>query len=779
MSSPGVLVGSRLLAGSYAPITVPPVGGGTAVLSITTSFSSITRVTGDTASAVVTVTRTVRSDTSCSVPWSIQAVGSNPVTGAYFQVGVLPSGTITFNAGELTKTVTILLSAGNRPDVQMTGRFALGEPTNATLGTVTLFNFFLTAREADPGRVDGSEPEWAVLPLIASAPNKTTMDVVSELSALNSTEAGHTYVVAADLDADGATYTISGNGTLTTPVAIRGNSDAKSSFPTLKNCTLNITGTRVVIQQLRLENVTIRLVSGQYTQIQHCRFSGYSSGGIDNGAIVYPTGSTARYTLVFANSVLKASDALIMARCFIFSNAITVTNHWKYLWVRRNLFKNFQRPAADADAYVLRLGNGASDANKNVHAVIQENLFKDLDTDGYAGYAYAGNIRVYDNTFETTVKVGPGGGGGGGDGDAKWWVKTQRSGREWSSGPSYWSAGPDDDGNFDDYEREIAFIDIANGGRPDSSHLTMALCHGGSYATENNTIQSGSQLDWTATTGHWNRIWQKMRPGTWLVWAVNFYGEDRHTETEKGGDSSILQEIKDGDWDRSFGNFGRRILKNFADNNPRGHPIDRLLLRIEHENNQSNYYRIYEGTRLLYKQAYERALSKIRDGLGDQASKVKFMFAPGHTPKIGAYDSWCANNIDILSVSWHPTRSVNTREKVRQYIKGDDGGNDNSKYGLDEMLAFAQRANLPLCFPEWSPKNIDDDSNVISDICMEEAYDNMFNLADVKSRLVGECVYHRRMLDPEGYRQSDAEGKAAWRRAVNVLKTKWSGTKPS
>lgn len=361
-----------------------------------------------------------------------------------------------------------------------------------------------------------------------------------------------------------------------------------------------------------------------------------------------------------------------------------------------------------------------------------------------------------------------------------WWQVVGRSARANGrlSGVSYWAAATSAIPNYTKHDTQVALIDAYNGGRPHhegQSTATMALTHGGPTGTVNSQITPGSQLDWSASKDHFTVGWRYFPAGTWCIWAMDTIGWDRRTDR---GDHSIWQEIIDGKWDISFANLGRRIKANIDSptSNPKGHPANRLVLRMNHENNQSNYYVVVAESKIKYKLATERALTMIRQGLGEYSLDVKFMHAPAHgNILLGDYLSWCPENVDVLSVSWHPGLPINTAAKLDQYMAGTDAA---QRYGPAQLLEASIATGLPMCFPEWSPRfEWSGSVKVACPIANSAmiAFDEF--LTDNAARILCDCTYHVNTLNPTGYENSDAAGIQQWKDSVVSYKTRWSGTK--
>jgi len=403
MPAPFVLVSPRLMAGA-TDTTAAPVTPELPVLNITVKVDSLIRLPGDPVVATVVVNRTVNSDVSCSVPWSILGTGTNPVTSAYFIGSVFPSGTISFGIGETSKTVTFSLSAGSRPSFEMTGRFRLGVPTGAKLGATSFFDFYLLSPLTFPTRVDAAEPGWVNIPTYATSPGKVLFSTVADMTtAVSSATAGSTMVLTTNLDAGGATFTLDAEGTTADPIFLRGNSDKKASFPELSNATIICTGQRWVICNLRLKNVRILVRSSSYTEIKQNRFYFYSDGGATKGAIVFESTSTSRYTHIYGNDFIGSTDAPFK-RSAIFGGALTGGVFYKYVWVRKNLFKGFTDDPTVANSAIM-IGPNDHDSLTDAHFYVAENLFLDYIGVGYVVDTGSAGVACFDNTFEAKTST--------------------------------------------------------------------------------------------------------------------------------------------------------------------------------------------------------------------------------------------------------------------------------------------------------------------------------------------------------------------------------------
>jgi hypothetical protein len=129
--------------------------------------------------------------------------------------------------------------------------------------------------------------------------------------------------------------------------------------------------------------------------------------------------------------------------------------------------------------------------------------------------------------------------------------------------------------------------------------------------------------------------------------------------------------------------------------------------------------------------------------------------------------------VDCLTLSLHPGSDVRSREDYLRFLDRFD----EKSYGTrQDCLAACRNLGVPYCNPEWSP-NHGSPSNTpcpVADIVMEETW-NFFRGQAEAQNLVGEAVFGEETLDPDAYNGSDEAGREAWRRAVDVYRTKWRG----
>ncbi|WP_309090936.1 Calx-beta domain-containing protein, partial [Phenylobacterium sp.] len=125
------LTWAQLSGGGSGP---PPPGP---QLAFTTTSVTLAEGNSGATAFTYTVTRTGSTAGSSTVNWGVSGSGSNPATGADFQNGALPSGTLTFAAGETTKTITVNVAGDTTVEPTETFTLTLSGASGATLGQAT------------------------------------------------------------------------------------------------------------------------------------------------------------------------------------------------------------------------------------------------------------------------------------------------------------------------------------------------------------------------------------------------------------------------------------------------------------------------------------------------------------------------------------------------------------------------------------------------------------------------------------------------------------------
>ncbi|MBE9604195.1 pre-peptidase C-terminal domain-containing protein [Acetobacteraceae bacterium H6797] len=82
-----------------------------------------------------TITRSGSTLEASTVKWAVDGKTTAPVTGADFVGGVMPSGSVTFAAGETSKVITINVAGDSVFEADERFRVVLSDPQGATIGT--------------------------------------------------------------------------------------------------------------------------------------------------------------------------------------------------------------------------------------------------------------------------------------------------------------------------------------------------------------------------------------------------------------------------------------------------------------------------------------------------------------------------------------------------------------------------------------------------------------------------------------------------------------------
>ena len=109
-----------------------------AVLSIATAGADKAEGQSGTTPFTFTVTQTGDASIAHSVAWSLTGSGANPASASDFVGGALPSGTVSFAAGETSKTIAVNVSGDTVVESDEGFTVTLSNPsTGATLGTAS------------------------------------------------------------------------------------------------------------------------------------------------------------------------------------------------------------------------------------------------------------------------------------------------------------------------------------------------------------------------------------------------------------------------------------------------------------------------------------------------------------------------------------------------------------------------------------------------------------------------------------------------------------------
>lgn len=112
-----------------------------------------------------TVTRDGPTTGTSSVNWSLAGSGANPASAADFQNGVMPGGSLTFAAGETSKTLTVNVAGDTTVETDEAFTLTLSGASGATLGQATVAGVITNDDTASPsgGQVIASNSYGATL----------------------------------------------------------------------------------------------------------------------------------------------------------------------------------------------------------------------------------------------------------------------------------------------------------------------------------------------------------------------------------------------------------------------------------------------------------------------------------------------------------------------------------------------------------------------------------------------------------------------------------------
>ena len=367
-------------------------------------------------------------------------------------------------------------------------------------------------------------------------------------------------------------------------------------------------------------------------------------------------------------------------------------------------------------------------------------------------------------------------------GEGVWWNLPKRSGRVATAGTAYWNDKSDTNlasPALIAEENDVALIDAMAASSKGASKAyvrTWAELLGG--AVPGPLIEIATQLDWRNETdfGFGHCISHPPKGGRWLFWVMQTVPTEESTDGGNNGGSlpeasAIWNAIIAGTHDARYIAFGQRLAAKI---DASGHPRHRFIVDANHEMNQTNPYRVYAQTRLLYKAAMERTIDKIREGAGFY---VRFCHRPGYRTDgsaIGPYADFVPNNADIVALSLHPGEDISNAADIDQLFAGTlTPGN----YGVAELLTVAANPNRPrpIAFPEWSPRYAADEPCPVANTFVTKFRNEV--IVPNAANLIADCVWNQNIRDPNAYEGTDPAGIAQWTAMVANRKTLWGGNK--
>jgi hypothetical protein len=179
----------------------------------TVSFSASNPVTGPKATTLVKLTVTLSAAAGVPVSVDYDVTGGTAVNG-----GVdfsLPNGTLTFQPGQVSKTIPVTVVNTTRHEPDQTIDVALSNPVNATLGTIAQDTYTIIENSATPLSPPDSRPSVSFNVTTASGDETVTApSVLVSLSAASTKTVTVNYAVAGGTAVKGVDYKLPA-GTLT------------------------------------------------------------------------------------------------------------------------------------------------------------------------------------------------------------------------------------------------------------------------------------------------------------------------------------------------------------------------------------------------------------------------------------------------------------------------------------------------------------------------------------------------------------------------------------
>ena len=179
----------------------------------------------------------ISSDAITSVPWEVVGSGANPAEASDFVGGVLPSGTINFNPGEVAKLVTVATNDDSTFEADETFNFVL-DSAGGSLTTATIVNNDTSTLDCDfdgDGFCGGDDIDTLQANIILGPADPSTYDLTGDgmvniadrnswlaLAGAANLPSGNPYLLGdANLDGfvDGSDFNIWNNNKFTTNTA--------------------------------------------------------------------------------------------------------------------------------------------------------------------------------------------------------------------------------------------------------------------------------------------------------------------------------------------------------------------------------------------------------------------------------------------------------------------------------------------------------------------------------------------------------------------------------
>jgi hypothetical protein len=297
-------------------------------------------------------------------------------------------------------------------------------------------------------------------------------------------------------------------------------------------------------------------------------------------------------------------------------------------------------------------------------------------------------------------------------------------------------------------------------------------------------IQNQSQLDWAGTNAG-NAADLCVKDKTWLVWVMDTVPADPAWRVNAATDNTwqklASSNLNMDDYYYAMGRRAYAVVTHY------GLSPWQLMLRINHEMNQSNEYQVFEPQAADYATAMDRFITAFQSGYGaNNGDKARMIFSPSRHFQIGPLKGFFTFDpvtkktpYDVVDVSAHPAASL-SKYNAPQYtyaqmlaaaVRWMQGGEDSTPgYAQDHttaaysMKALAQEFGIFMCNSEWSPRYEPTLQCEIADA----VYEAMYNFwRDNWEMVAFECVFHSNTL-------SKAVAVPRWSLGVDKYTALWS-----
>jgi hypothetical protein len=387
---------------------------------------------------------------------------------------------------------------------------------------------------------------------------------------------------------------------------------------------------------------------------------------------------------------------------------------------------------------------------------------------------------------------------GGGDPVDPWWriPGGNRSGKLWNRGPGLTFAASA-------WTPKMGAYDVTTGASHRSESTMNEVIGGpvsGNLADYDSVskIMSGSQLDWGNTSMD-SAALSAVKGKTWLIWVPDTnptggpYDTGGHNPNTTVWSTWAKPGVHD-DWWYAMGRRARAVMLSY------GLQPWQLMLRMNHEMNQSNNYQTYYGTGPDYAGAMGRFITGFRAGYAAHSADdyPRMIFSPSRHLDCGPLERFftcdpvaLTTPYDLVDVSAHPATTMNKYaagytlaqqvDQVKIWMAGGNDGNprptddfpggvgvghyaQNSSVNNYSMIKLAKKYSIGMCNSEWSARY--DMGGCTVSAAVNQAMHDWFTAN--APWYAFECVFHSNTLNK-------TVAVANWAAGVDVFVNLWTG----